>query len=101
LRDDYWFGKRRLYGDTQPHYWSTLTAAAFHRYAETTGEQSYARRAQAIMRSNLCYFTSGRRASCAYVVPLTGHGQPGRFFDPWANDQDWGLGGSGESLILI
>ena len=23
--DGYWFGKRKLYGDTFPHYWSALT----------------------------------------------------------------------------
>lgn len=89
--DGYWFGKRRLYGDTQPHYWSTLTAVAFQRYAEATGDQSYARRAQGILRSNLCYFSADGRASCAYVNPLTVNGRPGRFYDPWANDQDWTL----------
>jgi hypothetical protein len=89
--DDFWFGKKRLYGDTQPHYWSTLTALAFHYYAKATGDVSYARRSQRIFRSNLCYFTTEGRASCAWVNPLTINNVPGGFFDPWANDQDWAL----------
>ena len=27
--DGYWFGKREMFGDTFPHYWSTITAVAF------------------------------------------------------------------------
>lgn len=36
--DGYWFGKREMWGDTFPHYWSTLTGAAFicmHNVLET------------------------------------------------------------------
>jgi hypothetical protein len=89
--DDYWFGKRQLYGDTQPHYWSTITAVAFNLYAKATGDESYARRARQILLNNLCYFSADGRAYCAYVNPLTVNGRPGQFFDPWANDQDWTL----------
>ena len=28
--DGYWFGKRRLYGDTFPHYWSALTGCLLY-----------------------------------------------------------------------
>ena len=31
------------------------------------------------------------RGSCAYVYPETINGQRGKYADPWANDQDWGL----------
>ena len=61
--DGYWFGKRRLYGDTFPHYWSTLTGVECARLAailkknsraETIGEtlqwESYAKRAQDSLR---------------------------------------------------
>jgi hypothetical protein len=89
--DDYWFGKRRIYGDTQPHYWSTITAVAFNLFSEASGDKSYARRARRILLNNLCCFSSDGRAYSAYVNPLTVNGQPGKFFDPWANDQDWAL----------
>ena len=89
--DDYWFGKRQVYGDTFPHYWSTITAVAFDDYALATGNPRYRERAESILANNLCNFTPEGRASCAYVYPTTINGQPGKFFDPWANDQDWAL----------
>lgn len=89
--DDYWFGKRRVYADTFPHYWSTITGVVFSLYARATGDESYQKRAEAILANNLCSFRPDGRASCAYVYPLTVNGAPGDFFDPWANDQDWAL----------
>jgi hypothetical protein len=89
--DGYWFGKARLWGDTFPHYWSTLTAVAFHHYAAITGETPYAARADEIIRNNLSLFSADGRASCAYIYPLTVNGQPARLADPYANDQDWAL----------
>ena len=89
--DAYWFGKKRQFGDTQPHYWSTITAIVFDLYARATGEKSYAERAQGIANNNLCNFFADGSASCAYVNPLTINGKPGQYFDPWANDQDWAL----------
>lgn len=89
--DDYWFGKRQVYGDTFPHYWSTITAVVFDDYALATGDAHYRQRAEGILANNLCAFTAEGRASCAYVYPTTINGQPGKFFDPWANDQDWAL----------
>lgn len=89
--DDYWFGKRRVYADTFPHYWSTITADVFALYAEATGDKNYRERAEGVWANNLCSFTPEGRASCAYVYPATANGTPGQFFDPWANDQDWAL----------
>lgn len=89
--DDYWFGKRKVYADTFPHYWSTITASVFALYAQATGDSHYRRRADAILANNLCSFTPEGRASCAYVYPTTANGNRGQFFDPWANDQDWAL----------
>lgn len=89
--DDFWFGKRRLYGDTFPHYWSTISGQAFSLYGRLAGKPDYEARGWAILENNLCAFTPDGHASCAYVYPLTVNGQPGRFFDPWANDQDWAL----------
>lgn len=42
--DGYWFGKRRLYGDTFPHYWSALTGRVFRHYGKLTGNEKYLRR---------------------------------------------------------
>lgn len=89
--DGYWFGKREMWGDTMPHYWSTLTAEAFALYAEATGKRQYADRARSILLSNLCLFTPDGRGSCAYIYPRTVDGQHGELYDPYANDQDWAL----------
>lgn len=35
--DGYWFGKREMWGDTFPHYWSTLSGAAFYLYSAMYG----------------------------------------------------------------
>jgi len=41
-----------MWGDTFPHYWSSLTALAMHHYSIATGEASYEKRANSIIRSN-------------------------------------------------
>lgn len=89
--DGYWFGKREMFGDTFPHYWSTITATAFHYYAEITGDESYQHRAENIVRNNLCLFTKDGRGSCAYLFPHRVNGINAQFYDEYANDQDWAL----------
>jgi hypothetical protein len=89
--DGFWFGKRRLYGDTFPHYWSALTARCYEAYAGITGDARYLARAEASYRSVLGMIMPDGRASCAYLFPITVNGQRGEYFDPYANDQDWGL----------
>lgn len=89
--DGYWFGKHQLWGDTFPHYWSTITALAFHHYARSTGDAAYASRAEAIIRNNLSLFTEDGRGSAAYIYPVTVNGRRGKRADPYANDQDWAL----------
>jgi hypothetical protein len=89
--DGYWFGKSRMWGDTFPHYWSTLTALAFHHYGTAAQDPACLERAQAIVRGNLSLFTSGGRASAAFIYPRTVNGRPGYFADAYANDQDWAL----------
>lgn len=89
--DGYWFGKRETWGDVFPHYWSTLTAAAYYYYALCTKEDSYRKRAENIVRNNLCLFFEDGRASCAYMYPYKVNGAKAQFYDPFANDQDWGL----------
>jgi hypothetical protein len=87
--DGYWFGRERMWGDTFPHYWSTVTADAFSLYAEATGDQSYAARADNIIRNNLSLFTPEGRASAAFIYPASVNGMPAKLSDPFANDQDW------------
>ncbi|MCL2659116.1 MAG: hypothetical protein FWD64_01170 [Acidobacteriaceae bacterium] len=89
--DDYWFGKRQLYGDTFPHYWSTITAVCFDDVARATRDPRYSERARNILANNLCLFQADGSASCTSVLPLTINGKQGRFLDPLANDQDWAL----------
>lgn len=89
--DGYWFGKRQLYGDTFPHYWSTLNATAYYYYAKCTGEKSYRKRAENIVRNNLCLFFEDGKASCAYLYPRRVNGEKAQYYDAFANDQDWAL----------
>lgn len=89
--DGYWFGKARMWGDTFPHYWSGVTGIAFHHYAKATGDVVYGRRAQEILRNNLSLFSADGQGSAAYIYPVTVNGQAGRFYDAYANDQDWAL----------
>lgn len=89
--DGYWFGKRRRYGDTFPHYWSGLTGNVFAAYAAATGDGDYARRAEDSHRGVLPLIHDDGTASCAHLFPLTVNGEPGGYDDPYANDQDWAL----------
>lgn len=89
--DGHWFGKREMFGDTMPHYWSTITAAAFHYYYQITGDGYFEKKAQNIVHNNLCLFFADGSASCAYLYPDKIDGAQGGFYDPYANDQDWAL----------
>lgn len=89
--DGYWFGKREMWGDVFPHYWSTTTAAAYYYYSLCTGDDSYRKRAENIVRNNLCLFFEDGKASCAYMYPYKVNGVKAEFYDPFANDQDWAL----------
>lgn len=89
--DGYWFGKSEMYGDVFPHYWSTITASAFHFYSLCTGDESWQRRAENIVDNNLCLFMPDGKASCAYLYPRRVDGKPAKFHDAYANDQDWAL----------
>lgn len=89
--DGYWFGKRRMYGDTFPHYWSALTGNCFALYARISGDSDYAAKARASLRGVLPLIFEDGRASCAYVFPEQVNGVRAAFYDCCANDQDWGL----------
>lgn len=89
--DGYWFGKYRRYGDTFPHYWSVLTGVEYLRYERLTGDKSYRARAEASLRGCLNLFFEDGSATCAMVFPEKINGEKGKYYDPWANDQDWAL----------
>ena len=89
--DDYWFGKRHLFGDVFPHYWSCLTARAFRDYALASGDQAYIPLAEQCIRNCLCLFNEKGEGSCAYVYPFRLNDSSGEFYDEWANDQDFAL----------
>ena len=89
--DGRWFGKSGLLGDTFPHYWSSLSGLAFECYGRVTGEQKWLDRAENSLRGSLPLFFPDGSASCAMIYPRSVNGTPAAFYDPWANDQDWGL----------
>ena len=100
--DEYWFGKRRLFGDTFPHYLACLTARAYWLYADITGIEAYREKAVKCLRNCLCLFAPDGTASCAYLYPFSvtmrnpdgtvnTPARRGEFFDPYANDQDGAL----------
>ncbi len=89
--DGYWFGKEQTWGDTFPHYWSTLTGIAYQLYSEATGKKDYAERAKNIFYNNLCLFSEDGRGRAAFIYPSKVNGKGAHFYDPFANDQDWAL----------
>ncbi|MDO5291988.1 MAG: six-hairpin glycosidase [bacterium] len=89
--DGYWFGKRKQFGDTFPHYWSALTGNAYMEYARMTGEEQCYKKSEASLRGVLSLFFPDGSASCAYVYPVQVNGEDAQRFDAYANDQDWGL----------
>ncbi|MFT3829072.1 MAG: hypothetical protein QM691_05120 [Opitutaceae bacterium] len=89
--DDYWFGKLHVYGDTMPHYWSTLNALAYAYCGLGTKDADWSRRAETVIAGNLSLFAPDGSASAAHLYALTTNGQHGARNDPWANDQDWAL----------
>ncbi|KAF9872594.1 six-hairpin glycosidase [Colletotrichum karsti] len=89
--DGHWFGKDRMWGDTFPHYWSTLNSIALHHYSKATGDEVSRKQAEGILRGNIALFTPEGRGSCAWIYPTSVNGRAGHYKDPYANDQDWAL----------
>lgn len=89
--DGYWFGKRKLYGDTFPHYWSALTGNVYLLYAICTNTKDYYKKAEASFRGVLSMFNPDGSATCAYVYPYSVNGILADLADPYANDQDWAM----------
>ena len=56
-----------------------------------TGDRSDLEFADTCIRNNLSLFLPDGFASCAFVYPDFINGKPGKFFDDYANDQDFAL----------
>lgn len=80
-----------MFGDTFPHYWSALTGNIFDMYGKITKDENYLKKAENSKRGVLPLFFPDGSASCAYIYPYSVNGIRGEFYDPYANDQDWGL----------
>ena len=89
--DGYWFGKGRMYGDTFPHYWSSLTGKLYAAYYRASQDETYRDKAEKSLRASLSLFGADGAASCAYLYPVTVNGRKGDYADAYANDQDWGI----------
>lgn len=68
-----------------------INRSCFYLYAQCVGDNTYKRRAENIVRNNLCLFFEDGKASCAYIYPNRVNGVKAGFYDPYANDQDWAL----------
>lgn len=89
--DGFWFGKKQMFGDTFPHYWSSLNGVAYKRYANIIKSQEYYIKAESSLRGSMSLFNPDGSASCACVFPISVNGEDANFYDPMANDQDWAM----------
>jgi hypothetical protein len=89
--DGYWFGKNRLWGDTFPHHWSALTAAALHQLPASERTPELIAEGRDIFFANLTLFNRDGSGTAAFVFPSTIDGRPAHRADPLINDQDWAL----------
>lgn len=91
--DDYWFGKEqaRVYGDTFPHYWSSLSGACYDTYGKLTGKKEWCAYGRQTIENCYCLYAENGEGSCAYVKPYRVNGVRGEFYDPFGNDQDFAL----------
>ncbi len=105
--DCYWFGKRHIFGDLFPHYWSAMAASMWYSYSLAAGRDCRETIRQILM-GNLCLFRDDGFAANSYLAPfmidfyvpdgvkpvkyLESFGKHfGKTYDKWANDQDWAL----------
>ena len=86
--DAYWFGKRKLYGDTFPHTASVHTSNAFLHYYYISGDEEYKKRAVCGARNNFSLFEADGSAHCTRLHPFRVNGERGEYYDPFMNEQD-------------
>ncbi len=89
--DAYWFGKKKTYGDTFPHYWSVLSGYCYYLYGTLTENEEAVEMGRNNIKNCTCLFKENGAASCAYVYPYSVNDKKGEYFDVFANDQDFAL----------
>lgn len=89
--DDFWFGKIHEFGDTLPHYWSSLSSICYIKYGRAAGDDARLNRGLCGLKNCLCLFMPDGSASCARLFPHKVNGVRGERFDPLCNDQDFAL----------
>jgi len=89
--DGFWFGREELWGDTMPHHWSTLSAYAYYRYYQITGDPLYELKARQSLQANLTLFHTDGSADYTFIYPYRVNGRAAHMPDPLSNDQDWAL----------
>ena len=67
--DGYWFGKRKLLGDTFPHYWSSLSGWAYRAAGQISQLEAYGRRAEATLRGVLSLFGRMEAPPAPWYIP--------------------------------
>jgi len=80
-----------LWRDVMPHYWSGLSGRAYLLYFKATGDKKHLQKGITCLDAQLSNFTDDGRSSYANIYPNKVNGGPGKFYDPYANDQDWGM----------
>ena len=95
--DGFWFGGRRLYGDTL-HYHTGLSANSYALAYRVFGDERWLERARRGFRNCFGLFRADGFGTAAYYLPVTvtfidknnadlSYAMPAEGPDPWANDQ--------------
>ena len=95
--DGYWFGGKRLYGDTL-HYHAGLSANCYMLAYRLFGEEGWRERARRCFRNSLGLFREDGFGTAAYYLPVMvtlidkenkdlSYAMPAEGPDPWDNDQ--------------
>ena len=95
--DGYWFGGRRLYGDTL-HYHAGLSANCYALAYRIFGDERWLERARRCFRNCLGLFRADGFGTAAWYLPVTvtlidaanndlSYAMPAEGPDPWNNDQ--------------
>lgn len=105
--DLYWFGGSHLYGDTFPQWLSANTAEFWFFYDRVFSGNHHRHLIREILLGGCCVYDETGFGSCGYLYPdrVTEYSsdptavhphrpdycRKGRFYDDFANDQDWVL----------
>ena len=95
--DGYWFGGKRLYGDTL-HYHAGLSANGYALAYRVFGDDRWLERARRSFRNCLGLFRADGFGTAAWYLPVTvtlidrgnrdlSYAMPAEGPDPWDNDQ--------------